>query len=51
VDFDAEPAESSLADARKGLGAAAFDHAWAEGAKLSLDEAIGLAVPREDEVR
>jgi hypothetical protein len=40
--------EEALSTVREQLDDSAFDEAWATGAKLSLDEAIALALDSPD---
>jgi hypothetical protein len=39
-----EELEAAIAQAREALGNDAFDAAWAEGGRLSLDQAVELAL-------
>jgi hypothetical protein len=41
--------EHALADLRAQLGDAAFEAAWAEGAALSQEEAVALALNEQEE--
>ena len=43
--WDADGAQLGIAEARAGLGSAAFEEAWAQGAAMSQDEAVAAARP------